>query len=175
MTFIPSLCVISHHFQRRRILVLGIVGSGASVGGVLHSIMLNQLFHGSDGFHKGVRASAGLNIGLFCLALSLMRTRLPPRKAVAEESTVGFFRDPPYVVMVLGYVRAFFFSQSDMSSVLFFSGFFFVLANLFPIFFLQLDAITHGINPRLAFYLVSIVDRPVGSYFADPRKTRFQS
>jgi MCP family monocarboxylic acid transporter-like MFS transporter 10 len=109
MTFIPSLCVISHHFQRRRILVLGIVGSGASVGGVLHSIMLNQLFHGSDGFHKGVRASAGLNIGLFCLALSLMRTRLPPRKAVAEESTVGFFRDPPYVVMVLGYVRAFFF------------------------------------------------------------------
>src|SRR5262245_38975007 len=104
MTLVPCVVVISHHFQRRRALVSGIVASGSSVGGVLHSIMLNQLFHGSAGFRTGVRASAGLNIGLFCLALSLMRTRYPPRKTVTEASTITFFRDVPYIVMVLGYV-----------------------------------------------------------------------
>lgn len=64
--------------------------------------MLNKLFHGSTGFHNGVRASAGLNLGLFIIAILLMRTRLPSKKGGMTIPIADFARDPPYLFAVLG-------------------------------------------------------------------------
>lgn len=103
MTYIPSLGVISHYFQRRRALVMGIAASGSSLGGVIHPIMLNKLFHGPSGFQKGVRYSAAMNLILLFIANCLMRTRLPPRKGGNMFAGTGAFaRDPPYVLAVIG-------------------------------------------------------------------------
>lgn len=71
----------------------------ASAGAVIHPIMLNRLFHGSFGFHNGVRASAGMNLGLLLLANVLMKPRLPPKKA-ASIHVKAFIRDIPYVFVV---------------------------------------------------------------------------
>ncbi|KAG6906062.1 hypothetical protein DXG01_016064 [Tephrocybe rancida] len=86
-------------------LAMGIAVSGSGVGGAVHSIMLNQLFHGRVGFRNGVRASAGMVGALLVIAILLMKPRLPPtsRKhgSTLRDLSV-FLRDPPYVIMVTG-------------------------------------------------------------------------
>ncbi|KAL5531046.1 hypothetical protein ACEPAG_3922 [Sanghuangporus baumii] len=140
LTYIPTMGVLAHHFQRRRTIAMGIVASGSSVGGIVHPIMLNNLFYGSVGFANGVRASAGLNLGLMTLSALLMRTRLPPKPLlplfpVIKRSMV----DPTYVLSTLG---------ASLVNV----GIF------FPVFFLQLYAIEHGVNTAVAFYSITIMN-----------------
>lgn len=141
VTYVPGLAVISHWFQKRRPVAIGLVTSGSAVGGFVHPIMLNQLFHGPLGFHNGVRVSAGLNAVLLIIALLLVRTRLPPNRAPQNTlvSMKTFLRDPPYLFMVFGTVL--------------------VLAGLYyPFFFIQLNAIKNGVNATLAFYTVALLN-----------------
>ncbi|KAG1760765.1 major facilitator superfamily domain-containing protein [Suillus occidentalis] len=53
LTNVPSIAVVSHHFQRRRAVAMGIVVAGASLGAILHPIMLNHLINGRLGFANG--------------------------------------------------------------------------------------------------------------------------
>ena len=93
---------------------MGIVATGASVGGIVHPIMLNQLFEGKIGFHNGVRISAAMNGFLLIIAniISLQPGTGPQKK---EETGSGqppvqtkkfwqFFREPAYATAVIGYV-----------------------------------------------------------------------
>ncbi|EJD00252.1 MFS general substrate transporter [Fomitiporia mediterranea MF3/22] len=140
MTYIPTMGVIAHHFQRRRTIALGIVASGTSVGGIVHPIMLNNLFHGPTGFANGVRASAGLNLALMGLASLLMRTKLRPKPSA-----------PLWPILKR--------SSKDIPFVLAVTGATLVIIGLYvPIFFLQLYAIGHGVNPALAFYTLTILN-----------------
>jgi len=118
---------------------MGVVACGTALGAVLHPIMLNQLFHGRAGFHNGVRISAALNTCLLLVANIIMRTRLPPVKNSGSLQLLEFARDPPYVAIATG-------------SLLVVCGLF------FPSFFLQLDAIKHGVDPMLSFYFLSIMN-----------------
>jgi predicted permease len=104
--YIPSLGAVGHYFKRRRALAMGIAASGSSVGGVIHPIMLNHLFHGSAGFHVGVRASAGLNLGLMTIGVLLIRPRLPPTREGNRmlPQLWTFCQDPPYIFAILGYI-----------------------------------------------------------------------
>ncbi|TDL20275.1 MFS general substrate transporter [Rickenella mellea] len=154
LTYIPSIAVVFHHFQRRRALAVGIVASGSSIGGLVHPIMLNNLFHGNAGFANGVRTSAGMTLGLLIIAGALMRTRLPPKPTDALLPALRkFSKDIPYVSAVLG--------TTFIATGLF-----------FPIFYLQLDAIKHSLDPKFAFYSLSImngasvVGRIVPGFFA---------
>ncbi|KAG6910731.1 hypothetical protein DXG01_008262 [Tephrocybe rancida] len=146
MTYVPSLAVITHYFFRRRTVAMGIASSGCAIGACLHTIMLNKLFHGRVGFHVGVRASAGLNLGILVLAMLLMRTRLPPRSSrngdtLQEIKT--FFWEPAYLSAVLG-------------------SFFILLGIFFPTFFLQLKSIENGLSPDFAFYTLVILNMASG-------------
>ncbi|KAF8152955.1 major facilitator superfamily domain-containing protein [Crassisporium funariophilum] len=140
--YIPAIGVVSHYFQRRRALAIGIATSGSAVGGAIHPIMLNAWFHGPLGFHSGVKASAGLVAGLLVISLLLMKPRYPPnaKKAASTLSNMrNFLQDMPYVFMIVGTAL--------------------VLAGLYyPIFFLQLNAIKNGIDPHLAFYTIAILN-----------------
>ncbi|KXN84420.1 Riboflavin transporter MCH5 [Leucoagaricus sp. SymC.cos] len=159
VTYVPGLAVLSHWFHKRRPLAIGLATSvrfhyhrhsldhnlrrkqGSAVGGFVHPIMLNQLFHGPLGFHNGVRVSAAMNIGLLAIGLLLVRTRLPPSNAPRNtfSSMKVFLRDPPYLATVFGTIL--------------------VLAGLYyPFFFIQLNAIKNGVNATLAFYTVAIMN-----------------
>ncbi|KAF8646651.1 hypothetical protein AX16_007149 [Volvariella volvacea WC 439] len=139
-TYIPGLGIVSHYFKRRRALALGIAASGSAVGGTLHPIMLNQWFHGSLGFHNGVRASAGFNAGLLVIALSMMKLRLPPAPRRASfRILLSFFHDTPYMFTVIG-------------------TFFNLLGLYFPFFFLQLNAVINGVDEKLAFYVLAMLN-----------------
>jgi hypothetical protein len=67
--------------------------------------MLNRLFHGSVGFHNGVRASAGFLLGLLTIATVLMKPRLPPnprKEGNTFQDFRAFLSDPPYVITLIG-------------------------------------------------------------------------
>jgi hypothetical protein len=74
LLFLPAISVTSHYFRQRRVAAMGVVLSGkslpcfhmhradllagSSLGAVIYSIMLNNLFNGSAGFAWGVRCAA---------------------------------------------------------------------------------------------------------------------
>ncbi|KDR79869.1 hypothetical protein GALMADRAFT_241975 [Galerina marginata CBS 339.88] len=138
LCYIPSLGIPTQYFLKHRALALGISASGSALGAVLHPIMLNHFFNGPIGFHNGVRISGALNLSLFIVALSLMRTRLPP-KTVQQFPVRSWLKEPAYLAMFIG-------------------GWFVFLGLFYPIFYLQLSAITHGVNRNFAFYSISILN-----------------
>ncbi|KAG1748625.1 MFS general substrate transporter [Suillus lakei] len=138
LTNIPSIAVVSHHFQRRRAFTMGLVVAGASVGSILHPIMLNNLINGRLGFANGVRVSAGMIGGLLLIAYLLMRTRLQPQSQAVSYTRVlqNSLRDHAY------------FPLPRMAAFEF--GFFFVA------FYLQLDSRLHGLSKGFSFYSLTI-------------------
>ncbi|KAG2151400.1 MFS general substrate transporter [Suillus clintonianus] len=139
LTNVPSIAVVSHHFQRRRAFTMGLVVVGASMGSILHPIMLNNLINGRLGFANGVRASAGMISGLLLMAYLLMRTRLPLQPQAVSYTRVlqNSLRDRAYVCACLGMAA-------------FEVGFFFVA------FYLQLDSRMHGLSKGFSFYSLTI-------------------
>ncbi|KAJ6529838.1 MFS general substrate transporter [Mycena capillaripes] len=152
--YVPTIAVISHYFQKRRALAMTIVATGSSLGAVVHPIMLNNTIR-TLGFGNAVRASAGLVSGLLLIACILMRPRLPPSPTHLPfwKSVRRFGRDTPYVLTTIGVAT-------------------FAVGVYFPIFYLQLDAVKHGINKTLSFYSLvimnsaSVVGRLAPGFFA---------
>ncbi|KAJ7640157.1 major facilitator superfamily domain-containing protein [Mycena rosella] len=135
LTFLPALGIAAHHFSRRRGLALGIITSGASIGGIVFPFLLNRLLF-SHGFAAGVRATAALITGLLLLANLLMRPRYPKTRAGAP-ALHRVLTDVPYMVFVL-------------------AGLVIMLALFYPIFYLQLYAIKRGVREQLAFDTVRL-------------------
>ncbi|KAJ7910759.1 major facilitator superfamily domain-containing protein [Mycena leptocephala] len=138
--YVPSIAVISHYFRKRRALAMAIVASGSSLGAVVHPIMLNNTLK-TLGFGNAVRASASLVSGLFIIACLLMRPRLPPSQTHLPfwKSLQRLARDKTYVLTTIGIAT-------------------YAVGVFFPIFYLQLDAVKHGINKTLSFYSLVIMN-----------------
>ncbi|KAG1749131.1 major facilitator superfamily domain-containing protein [Suillus paluster] len=141
LMYVPSMAVISHHFRRRRTLVMTFAASGSSLGAIIHPIMLNNLLNGRLGFANGVRASAGLVSVLLLIACLCMRTRLDPPMTPANYIAAArkCVRDAPFIFMTAG-------------------GFFFQTGFYYPLFFFQLDSIKHGISVNFSFYSLVILN-----------------
>ncbi|KAJ6480279.1 MFS general substrate transporter [Mycena sanguinolenta] len=141
MIYVPCVAIIPHHFHKRRAVAMIIVASGSSLGAMLHPLMLNHVLHSSLSFGDAVRTSAGLITALLLIACCLVRTRLPPSKRPLNfwQSVRKFARDKPYVAGTLGIA-------------IYTIGFY------YPLFYLQLNAIQHGIDPTLAFYAIVIMN-----------------
>jgi MFS family permease len=112
LLYLPSLAIVGHHFKKRRTLVMGIVATGGSIGGIIHPIMLNQLFEGKIGFHNGVRISAAFNGALLLIAnfISLIpgtgtqkKERSATGEVVEQPRFWTFFKEPAYCTAVIGY------------------------------------------------------------------------
>ncbi|KAJ6469076.1 major facilitator superfamily domain-containing protein [Mycena vitilis] len=144
LIFLPSFTIVSHHFKRRRALAMGIVTSGAACGGVVFPIMLNQIGERA-GFTTAIRASGGLVGAMLLFANLTMKTRLPSKvqggKGPNEKSVdwKGMFTDVGYLSALTG-------------------AFFTSLGLFFPFFYLQLYALTNGVDKQRAFYLLTLLN-----------------
>jgi len=139
LTFVPTVSLTVHHFRRRKVLATGIVMSGSSLGAVIFPIMINNLI-GKIGFPQAVRASAFIVLGTLVIGNSVMRTaynNIPTDRPQLDIKS--FFLDLPYMFAVFGSLVATF-------------GFY------FPLIYLQLYAVQHGINTTLAFYSLAILN-----------------
>ncbi|KAF9484046.1 MFS general substrate transporter [Pholiota conissans] len=140
LTYVPSLTISTHYFKRKRAIAIGITSSGSVLGAVVHPIILNQLFKGHIGFHNGVRISAGINTFLLICATLMIRPRLEP-KATQRFPVVEWLKEMSFLTFVI-------------------AGWFVFLGLFYPVFYLQLYAIKHGINSNFAFYSVSKMSLP---------------
>lgn len=141
LLYIPSIAVISHYFNRRRVLAMSIVAAGSSLGSVVHPIMLNNTLNGSLGFGNSVRASAGLVAGMLLLAIALMKPRLPPPAHTTPliPAMRKFARDSAYVWTSIGLF-------------LVTTGFY------YPLYYIQLDASEHQLSRDFSFYCLVILN-----------------
>ncbi|KAG1837278.1 major facilitator superfamily domain-containing protein [Suillus subalutaceus] len=136
LMYIPSIAVISHHFRRRRTLVMTFVATGSSLGAIIHPIMLNNLLNGPLGFAHGVRASAGLISSFLLTACLCMRTRLDPPATPVNYIVVSrtCIHDVPFILLIVGLA-----SSTHYSSFNF-------------------DSIKHDISVNFSFYSVVILN-----------------
>ncbi|KAJ7244538.1 major facilitator superfamily domain-containing protein, partial [Mycena rebaudengoi] len=150
VAYVPSVAVVSHYFHRRRSLMMALVQSGTPLGAIVHPILLKNTLHNSQiGFGNAVRISAGINSALLLLACILVRLRLPLLHSTQHQEItqmVSFWatmkrvhRDRAYVLATIGMTA-------------------FVIAFWYPIFCLQLDAVTHGVGHTFAFYVLVIMN-----------------
>ncbi|KAF7325058.1 hypothetical protein MKEN_00548400 [Mycena kentingensis (nom. inval.)] len=173
LTFLPSVTIVFHHFHRHRGLASGLVLSGSSIGAAVFPVMLKYYILPSPwradiiflpatssprlGFANALRACGSL-IPPCLLAGNLLmrtRTRLPPHKTPNPLKKMrAFLVDVPYMWAVLGIVLGF-------------TGLY------FPVVYIQLLSLQHGISPSLAFYSVTMLNafgtvfRLLGTHWGD--------
>ncbi|PPQ91164.1 hypothetical protein CVT25_003141 [Psilocybe cyanescens] len=138
LTYTLSFALIGHYYSKRRSLAVGIVSSGSAIGAIFHPILVNHLINGRIGFHNGVRISASINVTLLIIATCIMKTRLSPKKNQTFP-ILQWSREPPYCAILFGCVFCF-------------------MGLFFPVFYLQLNAIKHGVPRQFAFYILSILN-----------------
>jgi MFS family permease len=104
LTYVPSVAILSQYFKKKRALTMMIVSAGASVGSIIHPIMLNNTLESHLGFGNAVRASAGLVAGLLIIACALLRTRIPVEKRPSPGLMIlkSAARDGAYVAATVG-------------------------------------------------------------------------
>ncbi|KIL66114.1 hypothetical protein M378DRAFT_75796 [Amanita muscaria Koide BX008] len=138
LTYSPSLAIISHYFNKRRALAIGLASGGSALGAIVHPILLNRLFNSRVGFSNGIRISASITLSLLIVATVISKPRLRP-KNVNHLPLLELLQDPAYIFLAISIFLAF-------------GGLF------FPVFYLQLDAISHHVDKGLAFYVLSILN-----------------
>ncbi|THU91179.1 MFS general substrate transporter [Dendrothele bispora CBS 962.96] len=151
LCYVPALVTAANHFPGRQAIAMGIVISSGSFGGVIFSIMLNQLIP-KIGFPWAVRAVAFLSLGLLAIGNAFITVPPPAKKAAVVGNTS--LSSPSYLLTLA-------------------SGSLGQLGGLFPLFYIQLFADTHHLASGFVFYSVAIMSfctalgRVIPSYFAD--------
>ncbi|KAG6375424.1 major facilitator superfamily domain-containing protein [Boletus reticuloceps] len=135
MSYVPSLAVLSQHFEKRRAMVMSIVTSGAPIGAAGYTILLNNLFNGDVGFANSIRITAATNAVLLLIGCTLMRTRSlhPTTRMRYSQLLKSSSADYPYIFATIG-------------CLLFGAG------SFFPIFYIQLDSSMHRLGQEFSFY-----------------------
>jgi MCP family monocarboxylic acid transporter-like MFS transporter 10 len=158
--FLPALSILSHHFTRKQTLAMGLVASGSSSGGIVFPILINKMLE-KYGFAWATRITTFVCLGFMTIALACMRTRPPPQRSQEgqkQSSILDLFKDVPYVLAVLSGLAImfgiFFLGKLLPSN---FDCYSFVDL-LFLVFYLQLYAITKGVEKTLAYYTLTILN-----------------
>ncbi|EJD49716.1 MFS general substrate transporter [Auricularia subglabra TFB-10046 SS5] len=140
--FGPVMAVLTHWFKKRRSTAFGVVAIGSSVGGTVFPIIVRKLQE-SLGFKWSLRVMGIIILALLAIANLTLKRRLPPVKVSG-----GLFN-----------FRAF---KSTAFSAYVASSFFCFLGIYAVLTYLDIAAISHGINPSLTFYLISIANASSG-------------
>ncbi|EJD37704.1 MFS general substrate transporter [Auricularia subglabra TFB-10046 SS5] len=136
--FLPTHGVLALHFKTKRSMAMGLAFSGASVGSLVLPLMVNRLLHGSLGFANGVRVLASVaGISQLC-GMCLMRSRRKPKATGPPVNPLHFFRELDYCVAMFGLICVY-------------------LGIFFPVYYMQLDSIRHGVSSSLAYIVVRLI------------------
>ncbi|TKA32032.1 hypothetical protein B0A50_01278 [Salinomyces thailandicus] len=136
--FVPAVAILSTYFSTKIATATGLAAAGSSLGGVVYPIVFYRL-QPSIGFPWATRVLGFMMLATLGISNSVMRVRVPPtgRRKMLDLTA---FKEPPYVFFVAGLFLAF-------------------MGLYAPFFYVQSYAIETGIaNPRLAFYLLSIIN-----------------
>ncbi|KAF4588819.1 hypothetical protein EYR40_010374 [Pleurotus pulmonarius] len=130
LLYVPAVAVQAHHWKRRRAFAMGVVVTGKSTPISLYS---------SVGFEWGVRASAFVVLGLL-VAANLLISDNPSVKSDGEKPVLkNILTDIPFMLTSFGV-------------------FVITWGIFFPYFYIQLFAVVHGVDPKIAFYSLAIMN-----------------
>ncbi|KAF2011582.1 MFS general substrate transporter [Aaosphaeria arxii CBS 175.79] len=134
----PAMTAVSHWFDKKRAAALGVVVAGSSLGGVVVPIALSKMLNGSSlGFAWSVRIIGFLIMPFLLFSCFAVKPRLPPRRT--NFFIGGAFKDKAYTLLIV-------------------SMFFMFLGMFTPLFFIPTYAVSRGIDPTLASYLLAILN-----------------
>ncbi|KAF5547658.1 riboflavin transporter MCH5 [Fusarium napiforme] len=135
---IPAFAAVSQYFDKKRAAAFGIAVSGSSIGGVVFPIALSKMLNDSSlGFGWSIRIMGFVMIPLMTFSCMAVRPRLPSRKT--SFFLIEPFKDPLYLLVI--------------------GSLFFLFIGMFaPLFFIPTYAVSRGVNPTLASYLLAITN-----------------
>ncbi|POY76555.1 hypothetical protein BMF94_0396 [Rhodotorula taiwanensis] len=158
LTFLPACSAVSHYFKKRRMLALGVLATGSSMGGVLYPSLLNKLIY-TVGYGWAIRTVGFINVALLAFACLVIDTRLPPRPLGKLSSWLDF---------------TVFVGKENRGYTLYVCGAAIVWLGLYtPIFYSEQYALFHNVSHNIAFYSLamlnaaSVIGRTIPNYFAD--------
>ncbi|KAK2850675.1 hypothetical protein FQN49_005431 [Arthroderma sp. PD_2] len=134
----PAFAAVSQYFDKRRAAALGVVVSGSSIGGIIIPIALSKMLNSSTlGYGWSVRIIGFLIMPFMLFACLTIKARLPSRSATFWIPSA--YREAKYLLLIV--------------------SLFFMFVGMFtPLFFLPTYAVTRGMSPTLAGYLLAITN-----------------
>ncbi|RAK96663.1 MFS general substrate transporter, partial [Aspergillus ibericus CBS 121593] len=97
LTFSPGLAVMSSYFMEKRAFAVGLAATGAATGGLVYSVLVNQLLYSHDvGFAWTIRAAGFLMLATHMVGLIFFKPRLPPR-TTGPLIEWGAFSEAPFL------------------------------------------------------------------------------
>jgi MFS transporter, MCT family, solute carrier family 16 (monocarboxylic acid transporters), member 10 len=153
--FFSALGLMTHWFRRNASLAMGIVAGSASIGGIIHPIVLRRLIP-TLGFGWAVRIDAFICLFTFACALVLIKPRRPRGPIPSIKKLLAFeaLKNPVFVVLAIG-------------------AWFICFGLLSPFFYVGLYALaTSGDSPLIPYYLTilatgSVIGRMLPGMLAD--------
>lgn len=134
----PGIPAVAQYFNKKRGGAMGLAIGGSSIGGVVFPIALSRMLnHHKIGFGWSVRVCGFIIMAILLPACIAIKARLPPRKS--QFLLPRAFLEPKFSTLVV-------------CTFLLFLGMF------TPLFFLPTYAVTKGMSPSMAFYLVAIIN-----------------
>lgn len=134
----PAFAIMGHYFDKRRAAALGIVVSGSSIGGVIFPIVMSKLLNSSSlSFGWSIRTIAFIILPFMMFACVVVRPRFPPRKTTIFIGAA--WKDKKYTMLIA-------------------SLFFMMMGMWTPIFYIPVYAVSRGMNPLLASYLLAMIN-----------------
>jgi MCP family monocarboxylic acid transporter-like MFS transporter 10 len=105
MTYVPSLAILSHYFDKRRAVAMSIATAGVSLGSMIIPILVNNLFARPNlDFATVTRINAAFMAAIMFLACILLKPRLAPPKnhANLKKCLKKFSKDWAYIALTTG-------------------------------------------------------------------------
>jgi MFS family permease len=138
MLQVPAFAAVAQFFDKKRAAALGLVVSGSSIGGIVFPIALSKMLNGSTlGFGWSVRIMAFVVTPLLAFSSFAVTARLPPRET---SFFVGKAFKEVKFLMLIGAAWCCF------------------IGMFVPLFFIPTYAVSRGMEPTLASYLLAIVN-----------------
>ena len=138
MLLIPAMAAVGQYFQKKRAAALGLAVAGSSIGGVVFPIALSKMLNSSSlGFGWSVRIAGFIMLPCLVFSCITVKARLPPRKT--DFFMPKAFTKPTFNLLVV-------------------STFFMFLGMFQPLFYLPTYAVSRGVDPTFASYLLAILN-----------------
>ncbi|EFR00807.1 hypothetical protein MGYG_03812 [Nannizzia gypsea CBS 118893] len=134
----PAFAAVSQFFNKKRAAALGVVVSGSSIGGIIIPIALSKMLNSSTlGFGWSVRIIGFLIMPFMLFACLTVKARLPSRSSTFWIPAA--YKEVKFIILIV--------------------SLFFMFVGMFtPLFFLPIYAVSRGMHPTLAGYLLAITN-----------------
>ncbi|THH29088.1 hypothetical protein EUX98_g5102 [Antrodiella citrinella] len=153
VVFGPMIGVLAHWFKRRKSVAIALASLGSAIGGIVFPIVARNLIP-KVGFAWTMRILGFIQLGALITTNLTLARRLPINPSTSSLIDLRAFREPAYTV----YCAAVFLG---------FLGFTTLMT------YIDVSAVSVGVSPSFAFYLVSLVNtgsavgRLIGGVVAD--------